>query len=292
MNAIIENHINKKPITFELSKKTCVRQKSLSHGLTWAHYRNNNEHLSYVNNKQHTLSMYLTGGYNTFRTDIKANKGAPGKFCLMPKGADSQWQVGDTQEFMHLYFDDTYIKRLALRVFDIDPRTIDLPELTFTEDLGLEALFRHNMARANWHTNDMQLALEQVTDTILISMLQRMGNKQLKSPLKGGLSPKICVLVCDFIQANYQRQIYLAELADLAQLSEYHFCRMFKESLAQTPQEYLTNVRIEHVKHALSYSELKLADIALKVGFSNQSHMGRYFKKLIGVSPREFRRQA
>ncbi len=39
--------------------------------------------------------MYLTGGYNTFRTDIKANKGAPGKFCLMPKGADSQWQLGD-----------------------------------------------------------------------------------------------------------------------------------------------------------------------------------------------------
>ena len=284
-------YINNKPITFELSKKTCVRQKSLTHDLTWAHYRNNNEHLSYVNNKQHTLSMYLTGGYNTFRTDINANKGAPGKFCLMPKGADSQWQVGDTQEFMHLYFDDAYIKRLALRVCDIDPRTIDLPELTFTEDLGLEALFRHNMARANWHTNDMQLALEQVTDTILISMLQRMGNKQIKSPLKGGLSPKICVVVCDFIHANYQRQIYLAELADLAQLSEYHFCRMFKESLAQTPQEYLTNVRIEHVKHALSYSELKLADIALKVGFSNQSHMGRYFKKLIGVSPREFRRQ-
>jgi len=122
-------------------------------------------------------------------------------------------------------------------------------------------------------------------------MLQNMGNKQIKSPLKGGLSPKICFLVCDFIHANYQRQIYLSELADLAQLSEYHFCRMFKESLAQTPQEYLTDVRIEHVKHALIHTNSKLADIALKVGFSNQSHMGRYFKRLIGISPREFRRQ-
>jgi len=292
MNANIEKPLNKKPISFELSKKTCVRQKSLTHGLTWAHYRNKDEHLSYENNNQHTLSMYLTGGYNTFRTDIKANKGAPGKFCLMPKGADSQWQVGDTQEFMHLYFDDSYIKRLALSVFDIDPRTVQLPELTFTQDLGLEALFRHNMAAANWHTNDMQLAMEQVTDTILISMLQNMGNTKLKTPLKGGLSPKVCILVCDYIHANYQRQIYLSELAELAQLSEYHFCRMFKESLAQTPQEYLMKVRIGHVKNALLHSTQNLADIALKVGFSNQSHMGRYFKKLIGISPREFRKQA
>lgn len=49
--------------------------------------------------------------------------------------------------------------------------------------------------------------------------------------------------------ANFHRQIYLSELASLAQLSEYHFCRMFKESLVQTPQEYLMQVRIEHVKN-------------------------------------------
>ncbi|SFD15113.1 helix-turn-helix transcriptional regulator [Pseudoalteromonas denitrificans] len=281
----------KKPISFELSKKTCVRHKSLTQGLTWAHYQNEHEHLTYENNKQHTLSMYLSGGHGTFRTDINANKGAPGRFCLMPKGCESEWQVGETQQFMHLYFDDTYIKRLALRVFDIDPRTIQLPELTFTQDLGLEALFRHNMATANWHTSDSQLAIEQVTDTILISMLQNMSNTKIKSPLKGGLSPKICDLICDFMHANYQRQIYLSELADLAQLSEFHFCRMFKESMAQTPQEYLTSVRIDHVKYELAHSRLNLADISLKVGFSNQSHMGRYFKKLIGISPREFRKQ-
>lgn len=259
--------------------------------MLWDHNRNQYEHLAYANNKQHTLSMYLSGGYNTFRTDIKAVKGAPGKFCLVPKGAESRWQLSETQEFMHLYFDDSYIKRLALRVFDIAPRTIELPELTFAENLGLEALFLYNLASANWQTNDMQLAMEQATDTILISILQNMANKPIKSPLKGGLSPKMCVLVCDYIQANYQRQIYLSELAELAQLSEFHFCRVFKESLAQTPQEYLIHVRISQVKHDLIHSQSKLADIALSAGFSNQSHMGRYFKKLVGISPKEFRLQ-
>lgn len=283
------NPVSHKTISFENSKKTCVRQKSLSQGLSWAQYRNQHEHLSYVNKDKHTLSMYLAGGYNTKRTDIRAEKGAPGRFCLMPQGIDSEWQLAETQEFMHLYFDDSYIKRLALRVFDIDPRTIDLPELTFAPNLGLEALFRYSMANTNWHANEMQLAIEQATDTILISMLQSMVNKQLRTSIKGGLSPKTCSLVCDYIHANYQRQIYLAELADLAQLSEFHFCRMFKESLAQTPQEFLTNVRIEQVKKALIHSQEKVTDIALNVGFSNQSHMGRYFKKYVGLTPREFR---
>ena len=289
MNSIIENNNQKKATTFELSKKTCLRTMSLTHGLSWAQYRNNNERLCYLNNQQHTLSMYLSGGYNTFRTDTAAINGAPGRFCLMPQGADSHWQVGDTQEFMHLYFDDTYLKRLALRVFDIDPRAIELPELTYAENRAMENLFRYHMANANWQSNEIGLAIEQVTDTILITMLQSMVNKQIKSPLKGGLAPKTCLLVCDFMQANYHRQIYLSELADLAQLSEFHFCRMFKESLAQTPQEYLTKIRIEHVKHALMNSKLKLADIALATGFANQSHMGRYFKKETGVSPKKFR---
>lgn len=49
-------------------------------------------------------------------------------------------------------------------------------------------------------------------------------------------------------------------------------------------------VRIGHVKNALLHPTQNLADIALEVGFSNQSHMGRYFKKLIGISPREFKK--
>ena len=80
-------------------------------------------------------------------------------------------------------------------------------------------------------------------------MLQNIGKTKLKTILKGGLSPKVCILVCDYIHANFHRQIYLSELASLAQLCEYHFCRMFKESLVQTPQEYLMQVRIEHVKN-------------------------------------------
>ncbi|GLS91192.1 AraC family transcriptional regulator [Psychromonas marina] len=283
-------HLEPTSTSFEQSaSKICLRQKSLTDALSWAHYQNEHDRIFYVNDKQHTLSLYLSGGYETQRTDVKSGHGAPGKFCLMPKESESHWQLGQSQQFMHLYFNDDYLKQLALKVFDIDPRTLQLPELTFTSDAATEALFRHCMATSDWQNNDNHLAMEQVTDTILVSMLQNMGIKKLSSPVTGGLSPKVTRLVCDYMHANFHRQIYLVELAALAQLSEYHFCRMFKQSLAQTPQNYLLKIRIEQVKLRIATQPLSVAEIALQCGFSNQSHMGRYFKKLVGVSPSQYR---
>jgi len=282
----------KSPVTsFEQSpSKICLRQTSLTESLSWAHYQNEHEQLYYINNQQHTLSLYLSGGYDTHRTDMQSKLGAPGKFCLLPKDSESHWQLGQTQQFMHLYFNDDYLKQLALKTFDIDPRMLQLPELNFADDAATETLIRHCMAPNDWLNPSNHLAMEQITNTILISMLQNMGIAKLNTTVKGGLSPKVATLVCDYMQANFHRQIYLAELANLAQLSEYHFCRMFKQSLAQTPQAYLLAVRIEQVKQQITAGKQhNLADIALRCGFANQSHMGRYFKKLVGVSPRQYR---
>ena len=276
-------------VSFNESHKLCFRQNALTEKLSWAHYQNSQERLFYVNDKQHTLSMYLSGGYETHRTDIQSDFGAPGRFCLMPKGSESHWQLGTPQQFMHLYFDDHYLKQLALKVFDIDPRTLMLPELTFFKHPGLESLFRHNMADINWQ-DESPLALKQATDTILISMLYHSGMTKPVKTLTGGLSPRVITMIREFIHAHFHRQIYLSELANMAQLSEYHFCRMFKESFAHTPQEYLTYTRIEQVKHLLGHSSHSLTEIALACGFSNQSHMGRYFKKQLGITPKAFQK--
>ena len=82
---------HEKHVRFEHSSKICFRQKSLTKGLSWAHYQNDHERIYYKNNQQHTLSLYLEGGFETHRTDVKSSFGAPGRFCLMPKESESQW---------------------------------------------------------------------------------------------------------------------------------------------------------------------------------------------------------
>ena len=237
-------------ILFEHSSLERVRELRLSPALSWHQYRNSHERLVYNNQNQHTLSLYLKGGIETHRVDKQASTGGPGLFCLMPRQSESKWQLGRTsQDFVHLYFDDLYLKRLALRVFDVDPRHIELPEKTFFQSQALEALCRHGMIGSDWIASH-HLAHEQLTDSILVQLLQSARLCQLKGKLTGGLSPKVLSQVKEYIDANYGQKIQLRQLAELAGLSEYHFCRMFKQSLAQTPQAYLTQVRIEKAQTA------------------------------------------
>ncbi|MCG8549835.1 MAG: AraC family transcriptional regulator [Desulfobacterales bacterium] len=267
-----------------------VDKMTLGHGLGVIHYYNSNDQIFYENPTQHTLSMYIKGGYKTLRTDKDKAYGAPGRFCLMPKDAYSSWQIGGKQNFVHLYFNDNYIKRLAMTVFDYDPRAVSLPELTFKEVPELEAIVLQCILNQNWDESN-HLLIEQSAVTVLSHLIRIVvGNRPLKH-YKSGLTPRVKNRVLDYMHAHYAGKVSLAELAEVAGLSEYHFSRMFRISLSQTPHQYLLELKIEEVKKRIRKSSStgqSLARIALDCGFSNQSHMGRVFRKITGMTPRRF----
>ncbi|BAY81725.1 putative transcriptional regulator [Calothrix parasitica NIES-267] len=71
-------------------------------------------------------------------------------------------------------------------------------------------------------------------------------------------------------------------------ISRYHFCRLFQKSMGISPYQYLIKCRIERAKELLLQPHTSIADVALKVGFSNQSHFSKYFKRVVGMTPKEF----
>ena len=285
---------NAAPIPFTRSNAHAVRALDLPRGVRLRQYSNAPERVFYEEDQIHTFSMYLQGGYQTHRTDVAAALGAPGHFCLMPAGSYSAWEIGEEQKFIHIYFDDSYIKQLALQNFDTDPRLVSLPHLTFQQSAPLMALLQHSMLNWDWSEAGNQMLLQQGLQTLLLNMLQTVGIKRINTDqaLKSGLSPAAQHRVRDFVEGNYQRPILLIELADLAGLSEYHFARMFKISFAETPQHYISKVRIEQLKRSLvsnhHSSHISMAQLALDHGFSSQSHMGRVFKQFVGVTPGQY----
>jgi transcriptional regulator GlxA family with amidase domain len=94
----------------------------------------------------------------------------------------------------------------------------------------------------------------------------------------------------DFIQAHYADKITLDDLALIAALSPYHFQRVFQKHTGLSPHEYLTQVRIKHSQHHLLHG-MPLVDVALAVGFGDQSHFTRCFERVMGLSPGKFVRQ-
>ena len=106
----------------------------------------------------------------------------------------------------------------------------------------------------------------------------------------GGLSARALRRVREYVQVHLNESIDLSMLAEVAGLSMHHFAREFKQSAGVTPHHYLIQKRIERAQQMLVQTDLALAEIAYTVGFSDQGHLARHFRGLLGTTPREFRR--
>lgn len=93
----------------------------------------------------------------------------------------------------------------------------------------------------------------------------------------------------DFIEANYDQQISLADIAKASFLSVSRLAHLFKEQMGITLIDYLTNVRITHAKHLLIATDKSCTTICFEVGYNNQSYFTRTFKDIVGMTPRQFR---
>ncbi|HVY59732.1 MAG TPA: helix-turn-helix domain-containing protein [Xanthobacteraceae bacterium] len=120
-------------------------------------------------------------------------------------------------------------------------------------------------------------------------MLSKLRQAAPLPPARGGLPPAAVRRVKEFVDLHMGETIDLAVLAGIAGLSVYHFAREFKRTTGTTPHFYLIRKRIERAQHMLARTELSLAEIALAVGFSDQSHLARHFRHIVGQTPREFR---
>lgn len=102
---------------------------------------------------------------------------------------------------------------------------------------------------------------------------------------RGGLSPALKQRICEYIDSHLDKKISLLDLSSMAGLSAHHFARAFRQSVGVPPHGYLLQRRLEHVERLLHETQLPLSQIAQAVGFSDQSHLARHFRRLTGMPP-------
>ncbi|MBN1505934.1 MAG: helix-turn-helix domain-containing protein [Sedimentisphaerales bacterium] len=95
----------------------------------------------------------------------------------------------------------------------------------------------------------------------------------------------------NYIDANYDKPITLAEIAKASHLSASRLAHIFKEQMGITLIDYLTSVRIEQAKELLLATDQSCTEICFQVGYNNQSYFTRTFKAVAGLTPRQFRIQ-
>jgi AraC-like DNA-binding protein len=94
----------------------------------------------------------------------------------------------------------------------------------------------------------------------------------------------------DFMRDAYQRPINLPEISAQANLSPYHFQRVYRRTFQEIPHEFLTRLRIERAKTLLARGSHNVTEACFEVGFSSLGSFSTLFTHRVGMSPSEYRR--
>jgi|SRR5262245_16326386 len=95
----------------------------------------------------------------------------------------------------------------------------------------------------------------------------------------------------DLIRDCYAEPVTLSDCADEAELSPWHLLRSFRAAFGETPKEFLTRLRLDRARHLLTVTGRSVTEICFDVGFSSLGSFSTLFKRHVGWSPAEFRRQ-
>jgi AraC family transcriptional regulator len=211
-----------------------------------------------------------------------------GHISLIPAGVPA-WGYSDGIEEVdevRLVLDLDRLKAIMGEEFTSAP--LQEPRLVFNDE-SLQALARliaTGEDTAEWSSL--------FGDSLVAAMVARLSYLDRLSPpnhRRLGLSNRQLSAVMDFVRDNLASPIRLSELASLVNLSPSQFGRAFKTSTGTTPHLWHLEVRIESAKRLLADHSMRLAEIALDTGFSEQSHFTRAFRAATGISPGAWRRE-
>ncbi|MBO6771536.1 MULTISPECIES: AraC family transcriptional regulator [unclassified Thalassospira] len=127
--------------------------------------------------------------------------------------------------------------------------------------------------------------------TALVSALLTPTQTEEPQRKRGKLAPYQLRKTVDYIEQNCGRTIRLDELAQLTGLSQSYFCSAFRETTGMPPQQWQMKARVERAKNLLKKGDTPLASVAVGLGFADQAHLTRVFRKIVGTTPGAWRKE-
>jgi len=121
----------------------------------------------------------------------------------------------------------------------------------------------------------------------LTTLVRRHGKGSTDSQRPKAKRPAVRRVV-DYIRAHASEPLSLEELSGIARLSLYHFLRVFRKEVGLRPHEFLVNIRVDRARGLLSRGR-SITEAAVETGFADQSHLTRWFKRIMGITPGNFR---
>jgi AraC family transcriptional regulator len=212
----------------------------------------------------------------------------PGEFCLQSHGEINIPRWHDTFEFIAIAIDPIFLN------FSFQ----DVESIRFQEQRAtIDPIITHFAKRFKTEIESGSyygaLYGESLAIAFSLHLLECHSDRSLPiSQPRGKLSSIQLQETIELIHVNLSEDLSLTNLATHLNLSAFHFARLFKNSLGLSPHQYILQNRIERAKKSIAISAgSNLTEIALQVGFYDQTHFSKAFKRVVGMSPKAFSKQ-
>lgn len=217
-----------------------------------------------------------------------------GAIIVVPAGTAGRVRWSGGFDWLHTYLEPGLVERVAAEVFDRDPARLAIPPL---DNLDLSPLRATMVAVADELAGGGPggpLAAESMANLLTVHLLRHLSAPGRAELGRDGALPRTRLrAVIEFIEEHLHVGPTLEQMAAVVRLSPYHFARQFRAATGLPPHQFVIARRVERAKRLLQDAGGgSLAEVAALAGFSDQSQFGRHFKRLVGVTPGQFRMSA
>lgn len=214
-----------------------------------------------------------------------------GVSMLMPAGYDSLWE-GHASATARLRIPTALVAAAGEQLGRRGAASVELRNVFSTRDVVIEHIAQVLVAELGRAPHPAQALIADQLSAALAAHLLRSYNafEPIVRTDAPPLGRKEISRVTDYIEDNLERPIGLDELAGIANVSRFHFTRLFKRSTGMTASSFIERCRIRRAQSLILDTDLPLADVALMTGFADQSHFTRRFHRHVGCTPAAFAR--
>jgi AraC family transcriptional regulator len=251
---------------------------------------------------EHLVFVSLSGG-RLVRESAGAtveHELAPGYVAFQPGGYPVRWAWDSRLSFGVLSLCPEFLEQVAHEVFGMAPADFRLEPIERAQDpviSNIASVLSREAVRADAGGKLYARSLANILAVHLLrNYVRRDGaSVAVTDPQPGNvrLLPQSRAVgdAIAFIQDHYAQPITLDDIAAAAHLSPYHLARLFKQATGHTPHQYLIQIRVNSARALLTSGagQRSLAEVATAVGFADQSHLTRHFKRQFGITPKRMR---
>jgi AraC-like DNA-binding protein len=188
------------------------------------------------------------------------------------------------------HIDKDFLLDTAFQLFNVDNFTFRNEPLVPNTEIKqiMEQFIQEARAQQAGH----KFILECLSTQLVINLLRlEKSHTCIEEYSRKAETSKNINKVIEFFKVNYASNDYSSkEIANIANLSRYHFIRAFKSETGKTPYEYLIDIKIEKAIELLKNRNYSITEICDLCGFTSHSHFSTTFKKRLGLSPSEYRK--